>query len=75
MVCVGEFWDYSRGDKQRNYFMVLNPYLRFRITITIITREMKRVTESHGTCWLGAGLHIQSVWPQRPPNYPAHSLS
>lgn len=58
-----------------NYFMVLNPYLRFRITITITTREMKRVTESHRTCWWGAGLHIQSVWPQRPLNYPAHSLS
>ena len=29
-----------------NYFMVLNPYLRFRITITITTREMKRVTET-----------------------------
>lgn len=26
MVCVGEFWDYSRGDKQRNYFMVLKSY-------------------------------------------------
>ena len=49
-----------------NYFMVLNPYLRFRITITIITRKIKRVTQSDRTCWWGTGLHIQSVWPQRP---------